>query len=182
MEPVNKHNRTMHLLFGKQRPGRGENAEKNAGKCRKMRIAFISPPLPAQNLRTGLVHCAFLCVQCFDSAFALILLHGVSSSLLESNTCGVSQHVRGGGGGDASEGKAPGRRPWKRTNRRLEEGAKAVGGAYSWLQMLLKPTFGVRETVAGHKLGTLEGGAPPPSNASFGGGGGCRKTSPKRGC
>ena len=44
MEPVNKHKRTMHLLFGKQRPGRGENAGKNAGKCGKKRIAFISPP------------------------------------------------------------------------------------------------------------------------------------------
>ena len=40
MEPVNKHKRTMHLLFGKQRPGRGENAE----KMRKNADRFYFPP------------------------------------------------------------------------------------------------------------------------------------------
>ena len=54
MEPVNKHKRTMHLLFGKQRPGRGENAEKNAEKCGKMRIAFISPPCSMWSQEDGI--------------------------------------------------------------------------------------------------------------------------------
>ena len=42
--------------------------------------------------------------------------------------------------------------------------------------MPLKLALGVRETVAGHRLGALEGmgggGGSPPSNASLGGGGG----------
>ena len=54
MELVNKHKRTMHLLFGKQKPGRGENAEKNAEKCGKMRIACISPPCWGLSLRAFL--------------------------------------------------------------------------------------------------------------------------------
>ena len=40
----------------------------------------------------------------------------------------------------------------------MEEVAKAVGGGYCWVQMPLKLALGVRETVAGHRLGTLEGG------------------------
>ena len=54
--------------------------------------------------------------------------------------------------------KAPQRRPQKRFDRRLEEVAKAVGGGHCRLQMPLKPALGVRETVAGHRLGALEGG------------------------
>ena len=79
-----------------------------------------------------------------------------------------------GGRRDALEGKRPQRRPQKRLERRLEEVAEAVGGSYCRLQMPLKPALGVRGTVAGRELGTLEGGggggAPPPSNASLLGG------------
>ena len=63
---------------------------------------------------------------------------------------------------DALEGKGPWRRPQKRLDRRLEEVAKAVGGGYCRPQMPLKLALGVRETVAGHKLGALEGGAGLP--------------------
>ena len=59
---------------------------------------------------------------------------------------------------DASEGKGPQRRPQKWLGRRLEEVAKAVGGGYWRLQMQLKPALGVRDTVAGHRLGALFGG------------------------
>ena len=64
----------------------------------------------------------------------------------------------------ALEGKGPQRRPQKRLDRRLEEVAEAVGGGYYWLQMPLKLALTVRETVAGHRLGALEGGKgyPPP--------------------
>ena len=59
----------------------------------------------------------------------------------------------------------------KRLDRRLEEVAKAVCG-YCPLQMPLKLTLGVRDTVAGRRLGALEEGgggySPPPSNASLG--------------
>ena len=68
---------------------------------------------------------------------------------------------------DAAE---PQRRPRKRLDRRLEEVAKAVGGGYCRLQMPLRLAFAVRETVAGHGLGALEGGGGgtlPPSNASL---------------
>ena len=68
---------------------------------------------------------------------------------------------------DALEGKGPQRRPQKRFGRRLEEVAKAVEGGYCWLQMPLSLALGARETVAGHRLGALEGGGaggrvPPP--------------------
>ena len=53
--------------------------------------------------------------------------------------------------------------------------AKAVGGGYCRLQILLKPALAVRETVAGHRLGALErdvvsvllrqGKALPPSRS-----------------
>ena len=70
---------------------------------------------------------------------------------------------------DALEGKGPQRRPQRRLGRRLEV-AKAVGGGYCRLQMPLRLALAVRGTVAGHRLGALEGGAgvpPPPSNASL---------------
>ena len=76
----------------------------------------------------------------------------------------------------AVEGKGPQRWPQRRLDRRLEEVVEAVGGGYCRLQMPLKPAFGVRGTVAGHRLGALEGGGGgltpphPPSNASLGGG------------
>ena len=60
-------------------------------------------------------------------------------------------------GRDALEGKGPQSRPQRRLGRRLEEVAKAVGGGYCWLQMPLKLALAVRETMAGHRLGT-----PPP--------------------
>ena len=63
-----------------------------------------------------------------------------------------------GGGGDALEGKGRQRRPQRRLGRRLEEVAKAVGGGYCRLQMPLSLALGVREMVAGHRLGALEGG------------------------
>ena len=67
----------------------------------------------------------------------------------------------------ALEGKGIPRGAQKRLNRGLQEVAKkAVGGGYCRLQMPLKLALGVRETVAGHRLGALEeGGVPPPSNA-----------------
>ena len=58
----------------------------------------------------------------------------------------------------ALEGKGTQRRPWKRLDRRLEEVAKAVGGGYCRLQMPLRLALAVREMVAGHRLGALEGG------------------------
>ena len=59
---------------------------------------------------------------------------------------------------DALEGGGPQRRPQRRSGRRLEGVANAVGGGYCRLQMPLKPAFGVKETVSGHMLGALEGG------------------------
>ena len=58
--------------------------------------------------------------------------------------------------GGAVEGKRPQRPPRKRLGRRLEEVAKAVGGGYCRLQMPLRLALGVRETVAGHRLGALK--------------------------
>ena len=55
---------------------------------------------------------------------------------------------------DALEGKGPQRR----LDRQLEEVAKAVGGGYCWLQMPLRLALAVRGTVAGRRLGALEGG------------------------
>ena len=62
-----------------------------------------------------------------------------------------------------AEAKGPLGRPQRGLDRRLEEVAKAVGGGYCRLQMPLKLALGVRETVAGHRLGALEGrGYLPP--------------------
>ena len=58
----------------------------------------------------------------------------------------------------ALEGKGLHRRPQQRLDRRLEEVAQAVGGGCCRLQMPLGLALGVRETVAGHRLGALEGG------------------------
>ena len=74
---------------------------------------------------------------------------------------------------DALEGKAPQRQPQQPLDKRLEEVGKAVAGGYCRLQMPLKLVLAVRETVARHRLGALEGGggglppfqcipAPPP--------------------
>ena len=60
-----------------------------------------------------------------------------------------------------------GRPPQKRLGRRLEEVAKAVGGGYCRLPMALRLALGVRGTVAGHRLGALEGrGVPAPAATS----------------
>ena len=56
----------------------------------------------------------------------------------------------------------PQRRSQRRLGRRLEEVAQAVGGSYCRLQMPLRVAFAVRGTVAGHRLGALEGGVTPP--------------------
>ena len=66
---------------------------------------------------------------------------------------------------DALEGKGPQRRPQERLDRRLAEVAKAVGGGYCRLRMPLKLALAIRGTVAGRRLGALEGrggGYPPP--------------------
>ena len=67
----------------------------------------------------------------------------------------------------ALEGKGPQRRFQKPLGRRLGEVAKAVGGGYCRLRMPLQLALGVRETVAGRRLGALEGHGVPPSNASL---------------
>ena len=54
--------------------------------------------------------------------------------------------------------EGPQRGPERRLGRRLEEVAQAVGGGYCRLQMPLRLALGVRGTVAGHRLGALEGG------------------------
>ena len=63
---------------------------------------------------------------------------------------------------DVLEGKGPRRMPQKLFDRRLEEGAKAVGGGYCQLQMPLSLALAVRGTAAGHRLGGLEGGGGSP--------------------
>ena len=68
----------------------------------------------------------------------------------------------------AAEAKGPQRRPQRRLRRRLEGVAKAVGGGYCRLQVPLKVVVGVRGTVAGRRLGGLEGeGGGGGSNASL---------------
>ena len=62
----------------------------------------------------------------------------------------------------ARTGKGPQRRPQKRVDRRLQEVAIAVGGGYCRLQMPLRLALAVRETVAGRRLGALEGGGGKP--------------------
>ena len=54
------------------------------------------------------------------------------------------------------------RRPQKQLGRRLEEVTKAVGGGYCRLQIPLRLALAVRETVAGQRLGALEGAGGPP--------------------
>ena len=61
-------------------------------------------------------------------------------------------------GGNALEGKGPQRDLQKRLGRRLEEVAKAVGGGYCRLQTPWRLALGVTGTVAGRRLGALEGG------------------------
>ena len=63
---------------------------------------------------------------------------------------------------DALDGEAPQKRPQRWLDRRLEEVAKAVEGGYCRLQIQLNPALAVKEPVAGHRLGTREGGGVPP--------------------
>ena len=56
----------------------------------------------------------------------------------------------------------PQRRPQRRPDRRLGEFAEAVGGGHCRLQMPLKLALAVRGTVAGPRLGALEGVYLPP--------------------
>ena len=66
----------------------------------------------------------------------------------------------GGGGGGM-------RRSQRRLDRRLEEVAKAVGGGYCRLPKPLRLALAASGTVAGHRLGVLEGGGGGgASNAS----------------
>ena len=94
--------------------------------------------------------------------------HGPYSGRLGGG--GVAQGL-GVRGGDALEGKGPQRRPQKRSDSRLEEGAEAVGGSYCRFQMPLKLALAGRVTVAGHRLDALEGGggSPPPMHPWGGG-------------
>ena len=62
-----------------------------------------------------------------------------------------------GDGGRSKRPRMPYKGPQRRLDRRLEEVAKAVGGGYRRLHMPLKLALGVRGTVAGHRLGALEG-------------------------
>ena len=65
------------------------------------------------------------------------------------------------------QGKAPQRGFQQRSGRRFEEVAKAVGGGYSRLQMLLKLALGVRTRVAGPQAGDVGGVSTPPCTASL---------------
>ena len=85
----------------------------------------------------------------------------------------VTPSLEGEGRGlrEALEGKGVQRWPQRRLDGRLEGVDKAVGGGYCRLQMPLRLGLGVRGTVAGHRLGALEGGGGylPPSQCIPGG-------------
>ena len=70
------------------------------------------------------------------------------------------------------KGRDPQRRPQRQLDRWLEEVAEAVGGGYCRLQMPLRLALGVRGTVAGHRLGALEGGGGVRDLLELGGEGG----------
>ena len=61
--------------------------------------------------------------------------------------------------GGPNRGASEGEGPQRRLDRRLEEVAKVIGGGYCRLQMPLSLALAVRGTVAGRRLGALEGGA-----------------------
>ena len=121
------------------------------------------------------VSCSNTCAR--DSSIAAVrgLSRSFSWALLNAHGAAVP-------GRDALEGKVPQRRPRERSDRRLEEVAKAVWGGYCRLQMPLSLALAVRGTVAGRRLGALEGGgggvaylpsnAPLVPGAAAGGGGG----------
>ena len=65
---------------------------------------------------------------------------------------------RGGGGPTHTH---PGAAP-EAVRQAVGGGCQSSWGGYCRLQMPLKLAFAVRETVAGHRLGALEGGGCPP--------------------
>ena len=89
---------------------------------------------------------------------AALLVQGRTTGVERRAACVRTGPRAGAGARDAFEGKGPQRRPQRRLDRRLEAVAEAVGGGYCRLHMPLKPALGVRETVAGHRLGAPEGG------------------------
>ena len=95
--------------------------------------------------------------------------YGGSVLRLGSSICGSPaltdmglRSAEGPGGRDVFKGLGPRRRFQTRFGRRLEEVAKAVRGGYCRLQMPLKLALAVRGTVAGHRLGAVEGGRGVP--------------------
>ena len=73
--------------------------------------------------------------------------------------------VTGRGAGQGCVGGK--RRPQGRLGRRLEGVAEAVGGGCCRLQTPVRLALGVRGTVAGHRLGALEGGGGYLSECPF---------------
>ena len=113
---------------------------------------FLQPPPPPP------------CAPVGGTTRALDIL-GVPKPPLGCRGAAVVMKVR-----DAVQGKGPQRRLQQRLDKRLERVAEAVGGGHCRLQMPLRLALGVRGTVAGHRLGALEGGEgvhPPLSNASL---------------
>ena len=80
---------------------------------------------------------------------------------------GARGQYTGEGGGVNFRTKSNSRRPQRRLDRRLEGVAQAVGGGYCRLHMPLRLALAVRETVAGHRLGALEGGGGVPRPLSM---------------
>ena len=74
---------------------------------------------------------------------------GPPTCLVKMNSGVTPSHRKGGG--DALDWKTPRKRPRKRLDRRSEAVAKAVGGGCCRLQMPLKLTLAVRETVLGNE-------------------------------
>ena len=73
-----------------------------------------------------------------------VLVGGALRLLCYSSAERLSISRGAGGGGDASEGKGPQRRPQQRLGRRLEEVAEAVGGGYCRLRMPLRLALAAR--------------------------------------
>ena len=105
-------------------------------------------------------------LQRFMSAFpALVTRHCVETHETNARLTKKSRYSRSAKpwaeapNGDALEGEGPQRGPQQRLGRRLGRGLpKRLGGGYCRLQMSLSLALGVRGTVAGHRLGALEGG------------------------
>ena len=113
------------------------------------RVPFIGVLLPGLLILQG--------VHALDETaeFKHMKEEGNNPAPVSSFECMSQVLLPAGPGRDALEGKGP-QRPQRRLGRRLEE--VAVQGGYCRLQMPLKLAPGVRGTVAGHRLGTWEGG------------------------